>query len=261
MLFSATVIGAAPPPTPTGPTAGPEPEPRVSRLKPHRAAPKAGASAAVVPPEPVRVQARPEVMPTRQGDAAKDSRAPSSAGLPPPGPPDRLHRAACDQLIRLAQGADLFLCEASYLDGAEIDYRANATGGELNIRAPKIKGSAPAAVANVLDQCKPGARVAMAGMKFFPWWLAPLHLLAWLKNLPYNVHAHDMHEAWSLVARQGLAGDPWQDIAAATARQTCARGCCSVASHSWVTQLCTWARKKRRCCSRLHTATSSPAMR
>lgn len=92
-------IGAAPPPTPTGPTAGPEPEPRVSRLKPHRAAPKAGASAAVVPPEPVRVQARPEVMPTRQGDAAKDSRAPSSAGLPPPGPPDRLHRAACDQLI------------------------------------------------------------------------------------------------------------------------------------------------------------------
>lgn len=57
----------------------------------------------------------------------------------------------------------------------------------------------PAALANLLPQCKPGARIAIAGMKYFPWWLAPLNLLAWLKNRPYNVHAHDMRRPWSLI--------------------------------------------------------------
>ena len=31
-----------------------------------------------------------------------------------------------------------------YLDGAEIDYASQATGGQLQIRAPRIKGEAPA---------------------------------------------------------------------------------------------------------------------
>lgn len=43
---------------------------------------------------------------------------------------------------------------ASYLDGAEIDYRMNATGGELNIRAPKIKGSAPTEGASIPEQVR-----------------------------------------------------------------------------------------------------------
>lgn len=58
----------------------------------------------------------------------------------------------------------------------------------------------PAAVQNILRQLHPGARVAMAGMKFFPWWLAPLNLVAWLKNRPYNAKAADLWEPWSLVA-------------------------------------------------------------
>lgn len=58
----------------------------------------------------------------------------------------------------------------------------------------------PAAVANVLRQLKPGARVAMAGMKFFPWWTGPLNLLPWLKNRPYNARAADLWTPWSLVA-------------------------------------------------------------
>jgi demethylmenaquinone methyltransferase/2-methoxy-6-polyprenyl-1,4-benzoquinol methylase len=58
----------------------------------------------------------------------------------------------------------------------------------------------PEAVANILRQVKPGARVAMAGMKFFPWWTGPLNLLAWLKNRPYNAKAADMWEPWSHVA-------------------------------------------------------------
>lgn len=57
----------------------------------------------------------------------------------------------------------------------------------------------PEALANIMRQVKPGARVAMAGMKFFPWWTGPLNLLAWLKNRPYNAHAADMWRPWDLV--------------------------------------------------------------
>jgi len=58
----------------------------------------------------------------------------------------------------------------------------------------------PAAVANILRQVKPGSRVAMAGIKFFPWWTGPLNLLAWLKNRPYNAKAADLWAPWSHVA-------------------------------------------------------------
>ena len=40
----------------------------------------------------------------------------------------------------------------SFLDGAEIDYEAQATGGQLQIRAPKIKGEAPDASASIVEQ-------------------------------------------------------------------------------------------------------------
>ena len=56
------------------------------------------------------------------------------------------------------------------------------------------------AVANIMRQLKPGARVAMAGMKFFPWWTGPLNLLAWAKNRPYNAKAADMWSPWDIVA-------------------------------------------------------------
>ena len=57
----------------------------------------------------------------------------------------------------------------------------------------------PAALDNILRQAKPGARVAVAGMKFFPWWTGPLNLLAWLKNRPYNARASDMWRPWDLL--------------------------------------------------------------
>ncbi|MDP2221342.1 MAG: methyltransferase domain-containing protein [Hydrogenophaga sp.] len=58
----------------------------------------------------------------------------------------------------------------------------------------------PEAVANILRQVKPGARVAMAGIKFFPWWTGPLNIVAWLKNRPYNAKAADLWEPWGHVA-------------------------------------------------------------
>jgi demethylmenaquinone methyltransferase/2-methoxy-6-polyprenyl-1,4-benzoquinol methylase len=58
----------------------------------------------------------------------------------------------------------------------------------------------PQAVHNVLRQLRPGARVALAGMKFFPWWTGPLNVLAWMKNRPYNAKAADLWRPWALVA-------------------------------------------------------------
>jgi arsenite methyltransferase len=58
----------------------------------------------------------------------------------------------------------------------------------------------PEAVANILRQVRPGGRVVMAGMKFFPWWTGPLNLLAWAKNRPYNAKAADLWQPWSHVA-------------------------------------------------------------
>lgn len=57
----------------------------------------------------------------------------------------------------------------------------------------------PAALENLLRQVKPGARIAVCGMKFFPWWTGPLNLLPWLKNRPYNAKAADLWRPWSLL--------------------------------------------------------------
>ncbi|MET8154200.1 MBL fold metallo-hydrolase [Actinoplanes sp. NPDC049668] len=45
--------------------------------------------------------------------------------------------APCDSLLRLAQGADLFLCEASYLDGVNNPPDLHLTGGEAGEAATK----------------------------------------------------------------------------------------------------------------------------
>jgi demethylmenaquinone methyltransferase/2-methoxy-6-polyprenyl-1,4-benzoquinol methylase len=57
----------------------------------------------------------------------------------------------------------------------------------------------PQAVTNILRQARPGARIAMAGMKFFPWWTGPLNLLPWLKNRPYNARPADLWHPWDIV--------------------------------------------------------------
>jgi Fe/S biogenesis protein NfuA len=41
---------------------------------------------------------------------------------------------------------------APWLDGAQIDYSSNATGGQLTIKAPKIKGSVPGADASLTER-------------------------------------------------------------------------------------------------------------
>lgn len=42
----------------------------------------------------------------------------------------------------------------SYLDGAEIDYETRSTGGQLQIRAPKIKGQVPGDSASLVERVR-----------------------------------------------------------------------------------------------------------
>jgi arsenite methyltransferase len=59
----------------------------------------------------------------------------------------------------------------------------------------------PTAVDNIMRQVRPGAHVAVAGMKFFPWWTGPLNLLPWLKNRPYNARPADLWHPWDRIER------------------------------------------------------------
>jgi arsenite methyltransferase len=57
----------------------------------------------------------------------------------------------------------------------------------------------PRAVANIMRQVRPGSRVAVAGIQFFPWWTGPLNLLPWLKNRPYNARPADLWHPWDIL--------------------------------------------------------------
>jgi Fe/S biogenesis protein NfuA len=43
---------------------------------------------------------------------------------------------------------------AAWLEGASIDYEPNATGGQLNIRAPRIKGELPGTEAGLVERVR-----------------------------------------------------------------------------------------------------------
>lgn len=53
-------------------------------------------------------------------------------------------------------GFTLFVEAASvpFFDGAEIDYASNATGGQLSIRAPRIKGEVPGEGASLVERVR-----------------------------------------------------------------------------------------------------------
>src|SRR6476619_3360700 len=53
-------------------------------------------------------------------------------------------------------GFTLYIDAASvpYLSGAEVDYTSSATGGQLTVRAPKLKGTPPAADAPLAERVR-----------------------------------------------------------------------------------------------------------
>ena len=56
------------------------------------------------------------------------------------------------------------------------------------------------AVSAVLACARPGAAVAIAGIKYFPWWLAPLNPWVYLKNRGYNGAPGELRRPWDRIA-------------------------------------------------------------
>lgn len=52
----------------------------------------------------------------------------------------------------------------------------------------------------LLAQARPGARVAVAGIKYFPAWLCPLNLWVYWKNLGYNGSPGELRSPWDRLA-------------------------------------------------------------
>ena len=58
-----------------------------------------------------------------------------------------------------------------------------------------------AALANIFAACKPGARVAVAGSKLLPWYLAPFNLYVRWNNAPYMTTQANLRAPWKLLER------------------------------------------------------------
>jgi len=54
----------------------------------------------------------------------------------------------------------------------------------------------PAALVRIFAAAKPGARVAAAGSKFLPWWLAPANVIVRRMNAPYVTTFAGMRRPW-----------------------------------------------------------------
>lgn len=55
------------------------------------------------------------------------------------------------------------------------------------------------AIDAVLACARPGAMVAIAGIKYFPWWLAPLNPWVYLKNRGYNGAPGELRSPWDRI--------------------------------------------------------------
>ncbi len=58
----------------------------------------------------------------------------------------------------------------------------------------------PVALDALLARARPGARVAVAGIKYFPRWLEPLNLWVYWKNLGYNGAPGELRTPWDRLA-------------------------------------------------------------
>jgi demethylmenaquinone methyltransferase/2-methoxy-6-polyprenyl-1,4-benzoquinol methylase len=59
-----------------------------------------------------------------------------------------------------------------------------------------------AAVENVVSQLRPGARVAVVGPMWAPWWAPGMNLLIWYYNSPYVTTYEGFDEPWSHLAER-----------------------------------------------------------
>jgi demethylmenaquinone methyltransferase/2-methoxy-6-polyprenyl-1,4-benzoquinol methylase len=69
----------------------------------------------------------------------------------------------------------------------------------------------PQALERVFAATRPGARIAFAGMKYAPWWIAPLNLLVRAKARPYMTTLDGLARPWDL-ALPYLGGFDWYPV-------------------------------------------------
>ncbi len=55
------------------------------------------------------------------------------------------------------------------------------------------------ALANIFAHVRLGGRVVSAGMKLFPWWLAPLNIVALAKAYPYTTTLSGLGRPWHML--------------------------------------------------------------
>lgn len=58
-----------------------------------------------------------------------------------------------------------------------------------------------AALAHLFRHARAGARVAVAGVKYHPWWLAPLNIHVWLTMRRYSQNPVNVGRPWRLLER------------------------------------------------------------
>lgn len=59
----------------------------------------------------------------------------------------------------------------------------------------------PEAVERLMAAAAPGARVSVAGVKYYPWWLAPANLHVWVKNWLYNAKPSGLRRSCDILER------------------------------------------------------------
>ena len=59
----------------------------------------------------------------------------------------------------------------------------------------------PGALDHIFGACRPGARVAVAGSKLLPWWLAPLNVWVRRNNAPYMTTFDGLEAPWRPLER------------------------------------------------------------
>jgi demethylmenaquinone methyltransferase/2-methoxy-6-polyprenyl-1,4-benzoquinol methylase len=101
-----------------------------------------------------------------------------------------LARARCER----AGWQNVTLIE-SPMETAEIPYRLDAV--LFNFTHDVLRS--PPALARIFAAARPGARVAVAGMKLAPWWLAPLDLVVLAQARPYMTTFEGLGRPWSLL--------------------------------------------------------------
>jgi hypothetical protein len=55
-------------------------------------------------------------------------------------------------------------------------------------------------VDHLLGCARPGSRISIAGICFFPWWCGPLNLFVYLKNRGYNGAPGELRTPWDRIA-------------------------------------------------------------